>query len=174
VPQDGRFYSATLSPKARLLTYGVGLGVGLGVPLALAIGFTLGFGDPAFLLLPLPFAGALLLAWLFRTTGYRVGPDAVAILSPVSAVPVKLSALDSVRFPASSPPGNVFGLWRVEGIWGTRGSYWNRSWGKFRVYVTDDSKRVELRLAEGGRILVSPDRPEDFAREVSSLLSRAC
>mgnify|MGYP003700929803 FL=1 len=161
-----------LSPRARLLTYGVGLGVGLGVPLALAIGFTAGFGDPAFLLLPLPFAGALLLAWLFRTTGYRVGPDAVMILSPVREVSVKISALDSVSFPSSKPPGNVFGLWRVEGLWGARGTYWNRSWGKFRVYVTDDRNRVELRLAKGGRVLLSPDRPEDFVRELSSFLDR--
>jgi Bacterial PH domain len=167
----GEYYKATLSPRGRLLTYGVGIGVGIGVPLALALGFSVGFRNPMFLLLPLPFVGALFVVWRYRVTGYRIAGRALAVVSPMGDHLVDLSDLDTVRFPASSPPGNIFGIWRVEGFWGTRGTYWNRGWGRFRVYVTDDKNRVELLLKSGQRIIISPDDPQKFARRVSTLLA---
>ena len=46
---------------------------------------------------------------------------------------------------------------RVDGIYGPFGSYWNKEWGRYHVFVTNHRKRVEIRLADDSRVIVSPD-----------------
>jgi hypothetical protein len=168
--QAARDFTATLSAKAKLITYGVGFGVGLGVPSTLGLAFAIAFGTPAPLILPLVFAVLLLLAWLHRTIGYRVGSDALVLLRPIRPRAIAMSEIAEARFPASWPPGNVFGLWRVEGFFGAQGTYWNKAWGRFRVFVTNDENTVELRLESGERVLVSPDDPESFVSAIRTAL----
>jgi hypothetical protein len=163
-------FAASLSRKAKLMTYAVGFGVGLGVPSVLGIAFATAFGTLAPLALPLVFASALVLAWLHRTLGYRLGSDAITVRRPIRSKTIALSEVVGVDFPAARPPGNVFGLLRVEGLFGAQGSYWNKSWGRFRVFVTNDANTVEVRLASGERILLSPDEPERFVDDLRALL----
>ena len=59
----------------------------------------------------------------------------------------------------------------MEGIFGTQGTYWNKTWGRFRVFVTDDENTVEILLDGGERVLLSPDEPEEFAANVRAVLS---
>lgn len=145
----------------------MGFGVGLGVPAILGVSFAIGFGKPLLLVLPIPFALLLLIAWRYRVTGYRVCPDAIAILRPSGESPIPMAEVAETRFPAARPEGATFGLLRVEGIFGSQGLYWNRNWGRFRVYVTDDRHLVEIVLLSGRRVLVSPDDPAGFAAAVA-------
>lgn len=170
MPEASRHFSASLSTRAKLVTYGVGFGVGLGVPVILAVAFGIAFGTPLPLILPLLFGTALLLAWAYRTVGYRVDADAITVLRPAGGRRFALAAIADVRFPAAKPPGAVFGLWRVDGIFGSHGVYWNKAWGRFRVFVTNDANRVEIRLRDGGRVLLSPDDPAGFVAAVRALL----
>jgi hypothetical protein len=170
--QPTREFNASLSSKARLVTYGVGFGVGLGVPLILGIAFALAFNTPIPLFLPLAFGSSLLLAWLHRTIGYRITSDALTVLRPIRSLAVEMSNIVSARFPASQPPGNVLGLLRVEGLFGAQGTYWNRSWGKFRVFVTNEQKTVEVLLRNGKRILLSPDDPERFVEAIEAAVDK--
>jgi hypothetical protein len=82
-----------------------------------------------------------------------------------------MAKVSTIHFPAARPPGNVWGLWRVDGIFGTQGTYRNRSWGKFRVFVTNERNTVEVLLKGGARVLLSPDEPEEFVKDVLSTLS---
>jgi hypothetical protein len=65
-----------------------------------------------------------------------------------------------------SPPGFSIGLARVEGIHGTFGSYWNKTWGRYQVFVTNHLNRVEVRLEDDSRVIISPDDPNAFVAAV--------
>jgi hypothetical protein len=173
VRQEGAstIYSASLSRKARLMTYGVGYGVGLGVPLILALSFSFAFGE-WFAWIPfLAIAGILAFAALFRPIGYRITYNAVEVLRPVGAKRFDKTEISAVHFPASHPPGFVIGLMRSEGFYGSWGLYWNKRWGRFRVFVTNDENRVEILFGDGRRLILSPDDPAAFVEHLRWRLS---
>ncbi len=155
-------FPAKLGARERLVTYGVGYGVGIGVPLILGLGFTIGFGDPRALLIPLPFIVAFGLPMLFRPTGFGISADEISVLRPIGPKRFPLSDVREVISPASSPDGTSVGILRVEGMHGRFGTYWNRRWGRHRVYITDERTATEIRFADASRLLVSPTDPAAF------------
>lgn len=82
-----------------------------------------------------------------------------------------MASILSVHFPSTEPPGIVFGICRVEGFYGAWGLYWNKTWGKFRVYVTNEANRVEIRLSHGKRLILSPDEPKRFVAEMETAIA---
>jgi len=159
-------FPARLGTRERLITYAVGYGVGIGVPLVLGVGFAVGFREPRLLLFPLPFAIAFGLPYFLRPTGFGVTRDEISILRRVGAKRIALREIRQVVSPAADPEGPVIGIARVEGIHGSFGVYWNRGWGRYRAYVTDARKKVELRLSNASRVIISPDDPVAFLRAV--------
>jgi hypothetical protein len=161
-----KVFSATLGARERLLTYAVGYGVGIGVPVVLSVGFYLGFAQPWILLIPLPFLLAFGAPWLFRPTGYALTSGEIIIMRLLLPRRIPLDTVREIVSPASEPPGLSIGLFRVEGIHGTFGSYWNKAWGRYRVYVTDERNQVEIRSHSGSRVILSPDDPAAFVSAV--------
>jgi hypothetical protein len=88
-----------------------------------------------------------------------VTPSEIAVIRPIGRKRIPLEAVREVLSPATSPPGFSIGLARVEGIHGTFASYWNKTWGRYQVFVTNHLNRVELRLEGGSRVILSPDDP---------------
>jgi hypothetical protein len=155
-------FSASLGPRERLLTYAVGYGVGIGVPLILGISFAVGFSQPLILLFPVPFVLAFGAPYFFRPTGYAVTSSEIVVIRALGHKRIPLEAVCEILSPATSPPGFSIGLARVEGIHGTFGSYWNKTWGRYQVFVTNHLNRVEVRLEGGSRVILSPDDPMAF------------
>ena len=150
-------FSASLGPRERLLTYAVGYGVGIGVPLILGVSFAVGFSQALILLFPVPFVLAFGTPYFFRPTGYAVTSSEIAVIRAIGRKRIPLEAVRELLSPATSPPGFSIGLARVEGIYGTVGSYWTKTWGRYQVFVTNDLNRVEVRLEGGSRVILSPD-----------------
>jgi len=159
-------FPATLGPRERLLTYAVGYSVGILVPLILGVSFAIGFSQPLLLLFPFPFMLAFGAPILFRPRGYTVKPCEINVVRTVGPKRLPLEELRSVVRPATNPPGASIGLARVEGIHGRFGSYWNRSWGRYQVYVTNQSNAVELLFEDSHRVILSPDDPDAFISAV--------
>jgi hypothetical protein len=159
-------FSASLGPRERLLTYAVGYGVGIGLPLILGISFAVGFSQPLILLFPVPFVLAFGAPYFFRPTGYAVTSSEIAVIRAIGRKRIPLEAVREMLSPASSPPGFSIGLARVEGFHGTFGSYWNKTWGRYQVFVTNHLNRVEVRLEGGSRVILSPDDPMAFINAV--------
>jgi hypothetical protein len=155
-------FSASLGPRERLLTYAVGYGVGIGVPFILGISFAVGFSQPLLLLFPVPFVLAFGATYFFRPTGYAVSSSEIAVIRAIGRKRIPLEAICEILSPATSPPGISIGLARVEGIHGTFGSYWNKTWGRYQVFVTNHLNTVEVRLQVGSRVMLSPDDPMAF------------
>jgi hypothetical protein len=139
----------------------------------LGIIFSTTFHHSAVLLFPLVFAAILLLCYLLHPTGFMVGSDGITIMRYLRPVRVSLDHLESAAFPAPSPPGFTMGVIRVVGIYGTFGIFWNRDWGLFRVFVTNQANRVELRLDNGSRAIVSPDDPGGLVEALRAARARA-
>ena len=165
--QSGRQdFPARLGSVEKLVTYAVGYGVGIGVPSILGIAFALGFQRPILLLLPVPFVLMLTIISLFRPTAFSVTGERLIIARSVGSKTMSIERIEAVAYPASRPDGFTVGLVRVQGIYGTFGSFWNRKWGRFLMFVTDHNKQVELVRADGSRVIVSPDDPEAFVMAV--------
>jgi len=120
--------------------------------LTLDNGSVLAFGTPFF----------------FRPLGFAVTNEAIIILRPLGSGRIQLDTLREIRVPATHPPGMTIGQMRVQGLYGTFGSFWNKHWGKFYVYVTNQANTVELRLTNGSRIIISPDNPQAFVQAVQN------
>ena len=159
---DESVFSASLGARERLLTYAVGYGVGIGVPLILGVSFAVGFSQPLILLFPVPFVLVFGAPYFFRPTGYAVTSSEIVVIRATGRKRIPLEAVREVISPATSPPGFSIGLARVEGIHGTFGSYWNKTWGRYLVFVTNHLNRVEVRLEGGSRVILSPDDPIAF------------
>ena len=126
----------------------------------------IGFQEPWLLLFPFPFFVAFRATYFFRLVGLAVSNQEVIILRPFGSRKIRLESLREIRAPAGYPPGLTMGLFRIQGFFGTYGTFWNRDWGKFSVYVTNQANTVELLLENGSRVIVSPDDPQHFVREV--------
>ena len=166
---EQKIFPATLARKEKLITYLVGFGVGMGVPTVLGISFALGFQEPWLLLFPLPFVLAFGAPYFFRPLGFAVANEGITILRPLGSRRIQLETLQEIRVPATHPPGMIIGLMRVQGLYGTFGSFWNNHWGKFDVYVTNQVNSVELGLTNGSKIIISPDDPPAFVQAVQNV-----
>jgi hypothetical protein len=161
------FFPATLGARERLLTYAVGYGVGLGMPLLMGVGFAAAFSDAWPLFLPVPFFAIFGAAYLLRPIAFTVSETAIGVVRPLGTFEIPLRGLSSVRPNIRPSSVGGIGLARVGGFYGTFGVFWNRRWGRFRVYITNSANTVELAFADRGRVFVSPDDKLGFAEAVS-------
>ena len=118
-----------------------------------------GIGSAVWLLVAIPPISAL-----FIVRGYRITPDAILVLRPGWVSRLPRAALASASFE----PGVMRRSLRLcgnGGFFSFTGFYWNRELGRHRVFVTDGQRTVVLRYANR-TVVVSPDRPEEFVREL--------
>jgi hypothetical protein len=140
---------------------------------ALCLGVT--FGVP---LLPQPKNGGEFgrwLAWLplalvvicplFIVRGYTITMDAILIHRPAWDTRLPRTGLRS----AVADPSAMCKSLRTcgnGGFFSVTGFYWSKSLGAYRAFVTDPRKAVVLRY-ERRTVVISPDAPEDFVRELA-------
>ena len=170
IPYENIF-SASLGERERLVTYAVGYGVGIGVPLIFGVSFAVGFSQPLILLFPVPFVVAFGVPYFLRPTGYAVTDGEIVVIRIIGRKSIPLDQVREVINPASIAPGLNIVLACVEGIHGTFGSYWNKTWGRYQVFVTNHLNSVELRLEDGSRVILSPDDPMAFLSAVRTMAS---
>jgi hypothetical protein len=162
------YFPATLSRRNRRVTSMVGIGVFIGLPAVLAVAFALGFGQAWLLLVPLPFAGMVLLTHLLRPTGFAIEHGAIRVCRAIAASRIPLADVAAVLRPPEPLRGMTMGLVSVRGFFGTYGLFWNVRWGRFRAEITNPANTVQLTLRNGRRVLLSPDQPAAFAAAVKS------
>ena len=135
-----------------------------------ALGFTLarpsGAMPPGLLFLAaLIAAGAtVLIAWFSQICRYRLTRDELLVERRNRHTRFALAGLtDATVDPAAM-------AWSLkvagnDGVGAITGWYWNKRLGRFRALVTDRRRAVVLRWP-GRCLVVSPERPEEFVREV--------
>jgi hypothetical protein len=146
------------APWGRSLKVVSGLIVLLAV--ALPVALPTGAWDLARLGLPL-----LVIACLpFVVRGYEVTDDAILVRRLFWKTHLDRGDLVS----AEVLPHAMRGCLRTcgnGGIFSFTGWYWSRGLGAFHAYVTDHDRTVVLRFGKR-TVVISPDRPEAFVREL--------
>ena len=105
-------------------------------------------------------------AALFCVRGYVVRPDCLLVERLFWDTRLPLAGLESARFEPNAL------RWSIRtcgngGFFSFTGWYWNKTLRTYKAFVTDPKRAVVLRFA-GRTIVVSPDLPDDFIREISS------
>jgi hypothetical protein len=132
------------------------------------------FGAP---LLPQPKTGGEIAMWLgralllmipvcalFIVRGYTIVPDAILVHRAFWDTRLPRTGL---RSAVADPKAMCKSLRTCGngGLYSITGFYWNKSLGSYRAFVTDPRRCVVLRY-EKRTVVVSPDSPEDFVREL--------
>jgi Bacterial PH domain len=146
----------------------LGVGVGFGGPFLLSVALTASSGDPSFVILPLPFLGALWLVQGLAPAAYTLSERGVLIerrLWP-RLIPYRdIRAVD--REPR--PIGGLLAF-GVNSLFGSRGPRWNPRTGLHYLAITNTSDLVFLHTRRG-LMVISPRRPDEFARELTRRLT---
>ena len=118
-------------------------------------------------LLPL---AIILLCALFVVRGYSITNDTLLIARLFWKTRVPLSGLQSVKFDPDATRRSIrtFGN---GGFFAFTGYFRNNEVGTYRAFMTDRRRAVLLRFPDRV-IVVSPDRPEEFASAISRHAAR--
>lgn len=111
-------------------------------------------GVPVFL------AGIMGITWLFRVQGYAVSPGLLEIRRSGWTTRVPLSGLRSVANATDLIRGSIR-LAGNGGLYAFTGWYWNRSLGRYRMWLNDTRRSVLLDLGHR-RVVVAPEDPAAF------------
>lgn len=166
--QLAHWFAASLGKRERLFFYAFGCGLFLGMPFVLGIVFSVGFGTLEPLALPLPFVMVFILVLLFRPTGYRLDEKYITVTRPIDGNSFSIAEVGEIRPGREQPPGATIGLARVDGFYGVFGTFWNRSWGKYYVYVTDAARIVQILFRDRRRLFLSPRDTERFLQALKA------
>jgi hypothetical protein len=131
-----------------------------------------GFG---FLLYGAWIIGSLVLAIipvcaLFTIRGYTITPDAIVVDRLFWQTRLPLDGLESVdaRPDAMRKSYRTFGN---GGFFAFTGCYSSKELGSYRAFVTDLKSTVLLKF-ETRTVVLSPNAPEEFAREIEAIVKR--
>lgn len=108
--------------------------------------------------------GILLFSVFFVVRGYEVRDERLLVRRPGWTTSFSLEGMHDVYFQ----PGATAGSWRTfgnGGFFGFIGYFRNRILGGYRAYVTDAARTVVIEF-EDRTLVVTPDRPEEFVRDL--------
>jgi len=106
---------------------------------------------------------------LFTVRGYTIAPDAILVHRLLWATRLPRAGLQSAEFVPNAMNRSLrtFGN---GGFFSFTGFYWSKTLRSYRAYVTDLRRTVVLRF-ERRTVVVSPDSPEEFVRELLETLN---
>jgi hypothetical protein len=164
-------FEASLGRRERWFFYALGCGLFLGMPLFMGIVFSLAFETLEPLVLPTPFILGFMLVLLFRPTGYLLDSKFIHVVRPVGSKKFPIGEVNEIRSGTEDPSGLTIGLARATGFYGVFGSFWNREWGKFYVYITDATKSLQVMFKDGRRLFISPTNKTEFLEALKAAAS---
>ena len=142
----------------------------IGGSIVLGVVLTARSADIRWLFLSMPFAVMLWVAMRYAPTGYRLGPDGLAVERRVGPKVIAYGEIRAVDRVSRSIKGLTFG--GSNGLFGRFGSFWNPRLGFYRLFLSNTRTIVWLNTARGW-VALSPDRPEDFCARLAMRLPRS-
>ena len=119
----------------------------------------------------MPFLIAISISYFYSPKGYFIKDNKIHVHRKIGNTKgIPINQIQSLIYPATYPPGFTAGLLCIAGIFGAFGILWNKSWGIFQMYVTNNSNRMELLTKKGTHIILSPDAPQSFISEINKRL----
>lgn len=112
----------------------------------------------------------LLGAALFTIRGYTITPNAILVHRLLWKTPLPLTELQNVQYKPDAMGWQNIHTFGNGGLYSFTGFFRNHALGAFRAFVTDPHRTIVLRYPSRV-VLVSPDAPEEFAREISVMMN---
>ncbi len=106
----------------------------------------------------------------FVVRSYTIQNDTLLIRRLFWDTRIDLSGLRAVRFDPAALKWSIRTCGN-SGLFSITGWYWNRQLKAYRAYATDPARVVVLTF-DTRRIVVTPENPEEFVRELSTRLLR--
>jgi hypothetical protein len=103
---------------------------------------------------------------LFTVRGYTITPEAILIHRPFRDTRLPRADLQSATYLPHAMRGSIRTCGN-SGFYSVTGWYWSKSLRSYSAFVTDLNRTVVLRF-QNRTIVVSPDDPEQFARELDT------
>ena len=110
---------------------------------------------------------AILLGALpFVVRSYTIGDNVLLVRRLFWDTRIELAGLQSARFDPAAVSGSIRTCGNG-GLFSFTGWYWNRQLKSYQAFATDPKKVVVLTF-DKRRIVVTPERPEEFVREFAA------
>lgn len=104
---------------------------------------------------------------LFTVRGYTIAPDAILVHRLLWSTRLPLEGLQSASFEPNVMCKSIRTCGNG-GFFSFTGFYWNKTLRSYRAFVTDPRRTVVLRYPRR-TVVVSPDKPEEFVRELTAV-----
>ena len=153
------YFPAVMGARQRWITGVLGIGLGFGGPFLLSVVLIATSGDPSFLILPLPFLGALWLAQGLAAAGYTLEEQGIRIERRWNPWLIPYDQIEA----ADRAPRRIGGLGGVgcNALFGARGARWNPWTGWHYLAIANTEALVGV-TTRRGLVVLSPDRPDEF------------
>jgi hypothetical protein len=107
-------------------------------------------------------------AALFTIRGYTITPDAILVHRLLWKTPLPLREIQNIQYNPDAMSSLNIHTFGNGGVYSFSGFYRNDALGHFRAFVTDPHRTIVLRYPSR-TVLVSPDTPDEFVREIKAL-----
>jgi len=108
----------------------------------------------------------LLGSLLFVVRSYTIAEDAILVRRLLWTTRLSRTGLISAEMMPNAMRGSLRTCGNGGGFSYT-GWYWNKSLGNYQAFVTDQYRTVVLRFSGRITVIVSPDEPEEFAKNLN-------
>lgn len=163
-------FGAVLGTRQRWISGLGGLGLGFGVPFVLSVLLVATSGDMLFLILPLPFLGALWAAQGFAPAGYTLDDDGLILERRWFRRVLPYAAITEID-RRQRPVGGL-GTVVLNSLFGSHGLRWNLRTGRHYIFITRTSDLVWLTTSRG-LVALSPERPAEFTTRLAGRLGES-
>ena len=160
---DDVTFPARLGTRQRVIAGVFGLGLGVGVPFLTSVALMAATGDPAFVIFPLPFLGAVWMIQGLAPSGYTLEERGVRVERRWLSRRVPYSTIRSVD-RTRRPIGGLFAL-GLNGLFGAHGIRWNPRTRLHYLAITNTDDLVFLQT-RNGLLVISPSDPDEFVAEL--------
>jgi hypothetical protein len=160
-------FEAVLGTRQRWISGLGGIGLGFGVPFVLSVLLVATSGDMLFLILPLPFLGALWAAQGFAPSGYTLTDRGLVLERRWFRRVLPYAAITQIDGRQRSVGG--LGAVVVNSLFGSHGLRWNPRTGRHYIFITRTSDLVWL-TTSSGLVALSPERPAEFTAQLAGRL----
>jgi hypothetical protein len=105
---------------------------------------------------------AFIVVYLLRPNNYSVSADKLLIHRMINNVEINRNNIQSVQEIDVSKIKNSIRTFGVGGFFGSFGKFWNYTLGNMTWYVTRKNNFVLVETKDQKKIILTPDKPEEF------------
>lgn len=165
---DDETFTASLGTRQRWIAGLAGIAGGFGVPFVLSVVLVATSGDLLFLILPLPFLGALWFAQGLAPFGYTLEEGRLILERRWLRRGIAYAAISDIDRRPRAVGG--FGSVGLNSLFGAHGLRWNPRTGRHYLFITRTSDLVWLTTSRG-LVALSPEDPVTFTTRLAARLA---